>query len=152
MLIKHFDVGDFKRAILSMLHVSLCHIVFKASPLHFCSRSRSPVRGGRREDRGPRSPQYSRSPRTSPPPSMDRKRGPSPDGSRSPKDEEAERNGSDYGQSPRMENSRSRSPMSQERSPRDRRYKSPEANGRSPSPRDEDDNNHESPKRSVSPS
>ncbi|KAG1365719.1 hypothetical protein COCNU_12G007190 [Cocos nucifera] len=73
----------------------------------------------------------------------------SPDDSRSPRERmspplrerrEAERNGSDYGDSPRKENSRS--PMSQEREspPMNRRSRSPETtNGRSPSPRNERD-------------
>ncbi|CAL9099423.1 unnamed protein product [Musa textilis] len=98
------------------------------------SRSRSPAREGRGVDREngwrSRSPQYSRSPRKSPP-LKERKHSPSPDVSRSPKGrmspplkEEAEPNGSDYDQSPRRGNSRS--PMSQEReSPRSRRYRSP---------------------------
>ncbi|KAG1337951.1 putative glucuronokinase 1 [Cocos nucifera] len=123
--------------------------------LSMISRSRSPAprRDGRsveRDDRRSRSPRYSRSPkpRRSPSPPKVRKRSLSPDGSRSPQDSrspppkerrQAERNGSDYGESPRRENSRS--PMSQEREspPMGQRHRSPETNGRSPSPRDDRD-------------
>lgn len=136
--------------------------------LSLISRSRSPAprRDGRsveRDDRRSRSPRYSRSPkpRRSPSPSKARKHSLSPDGSRSPQESrspppkerrQAERNGSDYGESPRRDNSRS--PMSQEREspPLGERHRSPETNGRSPSPRDDrDDGNHLSPRGSESP-
>ncbi|XP_020696410.1 serine/arginine-rich splicing factor RS2Z32-like [Dendrobium catenatum] len=119
------------------------------------SRSRSPA--PKRDSRS-KSPRDSRSASRSPPPSKGRKRSPSPYESRSPspraKDErrEAEREGSDYSQTPRRETSRSPASSEKERSPAAERNGSPEANGRSPSPRDDDDGaDRASPRGSESP-
>ncbi|KMZ73149.1 Serine/arginine-rich splicing factor RS2Z32 [Zostera marina] len=110
---------------------------FSRSRSRSYSRSRSPAprreRSMERVEKRSRSSAYNRSP--------DAKRSPkgsyrsvSPDGSRSPREmvrsPPAERNGSDYSQSPQKE-MRSRSPMSQERGspPAGGRYHSPDING-----------------------